>query len=287
MRKNIYIYLAMLPGICNLSSCTEEAGTEPGNDSMPSAIVYQYKVTAEDGDYDPDVDVRIRIAANSATSEVYYLAERTAAKDSAVEAGGEEAYMRHVVEAGSKAALAGGTADVILTGLLHDNTITVVAKGANGMLASQETSFFGIYWKDVCEGRIKAPLLDETLDYTWSTGNVTLQQRDDSSSVYRIKNAYGKGYDIVLAKGSETYNEGEDDFFGMAGENFSTVRMPAPAPTPYSYGEYGPVSLSDAGDDYAGYCRMYDGYFIFVYSACTVSAGRLTDYDFFQFSPAE
>lgn len=63
MKKNIYAYFFLLLGIYAFSLYTEEVGTEPGNDNTPSAIVYQYKVTAEDGDYDTDTDTHIRIAA--------------------------------------------------------------------------------------------------------------------------------------------------------------------------------------------------------------------------------
>lgn len=286
MKKNIYIYLSMLLGICTFSSCTEEPGTEPGNDTTPSAIVYQYQVTPEDGDYDADTDVHIRIAANSATSEVYYLAESTASQEAFVEANGIEAYRQHVATNGQKAALTDGIADVILTGLLNANTITVVAKGNNGTLTSQATSFFGIIWKDICTGKIKAPLLDGTLNYTWGNEDLVLQQREDKPSELRIKNAYGKGYNINLTKDSKVYSEGEEDFFEMPNAKFSFIRMTT-SPTPYTYGNYGTVSLADAGDDNASYCRIYENNFIGIYSAATVSAGRLTDYAFFYFSPNE
>lgn len=286
MKKSIYAYFMMLLGVCAISSCTEEVGTEPGNDSTPTATVYQYAVTAADGDYDADTDVHIRIAANNATAEVYYLAESTASKQATVESSGIEAYRQQIVEKGMKVELKDGVADIIVTGLLNDNTITVVAKGNNGTLTSQETTFFGIYWKSVCTGKLYAPLLDGTLQYTLSEGDFTLQQRDDDPLAYRIQNAYGKGYSINMTKGSDVYNEGASDFFGMPNTNYSIMRI-STSPTPYSYGDYGAISLSDGGDSYASYCRMYENNFIGIYSALTVSAGRLTDYDFFQFVPNE
>lgn len=286
MKKNIYAYLLMLIGIYTFSSCTEEAGTEPGNDNIPSAVVYQYKVTAEDGDYDADTDVHIRIAANSATSEVYYLAESTAAQKASVEANGIEAYRQQIVQNGTKVTLSDGIADIILTGLLNDNTITVVAKGSNNTLTSQSVTFFGINWKDVCTGRIKAPLLDGTFNYSWGAEEVVLQQREDQPSEYRIKNAYGKGYHINMTRGNELYNQGQNDSYGRVDMDFSLIRM-ATSPTPYSYQTYGVISLSDGGDGFASSCRIYEDNLIVIYSACTVSAGRLTDYDLFQFSPVE
>lgn len=286
MKKNIYAYLLMLLGIYTFSSCTEETGMEPGNDSTPSAIVYQYKVTAEDGDYNTDTDVHIRIAANSATSEVYYLAETSDKHEAAVAANGIEAYRQQVAQNGTKVTLTDGVADIIITGLLNDNTITVVAKGNNGVLTSQSIGFFGINWQDVCTGHIKAPLLDGTYDYTWSTNELVLQQREDKPSDYRIKDAYGKGYNISFVRGSGSLNEGEDDFFGLPNMNYSPIRMNT-SPTSYSHSTYGAISLSDGGDSYAFYCRIYENNFIGIYSACTVSAGRLTNYAFFEFLPTE
>lgn len=286
MKKKIYAYFLMLLGVYALSACTEDEGTEPGNDSTPTATVYQYAVTAEDGDYDADTDVHIRIAANNATAEVYYLAEKTADKTANVASKGEEGYREYVVSNGTRADLTNGIADIILTGLLQDNTITVVAKDSKGTLTAQETTFFGVVWKDICNGRIKAPLLDRSFNYTWSNEDVVLQQREDQPATFRIKNVYGKGYHINLNKENEVYTEGENDFFGCNGMNFSFVRMPA-SPTPFSYGDYGTVSLQDAGDDYASYCRMYEDYYITVYSKCTVSAGALTNPAFFYFLPNE
>lgn len=284
MKKYIYSLFAVLFATAALTSCTEENGTEPGNDSTPTATVYKYAVTAADGDYDADTDVHIRIAANNATDEVYYLVEKTADKTANVSSKGEEGYWEYVVSNGTKANLTDGIADIILTGLLKENTITVVAKGNKGKLTAQETTFYGITWKDVCTGRIKAPLLDGSLSYTWGNEDLVLQQREDQPATYRIKNAYGKGYHINFTKGEEVYTEGDQDFFRRYGMNFSITRMTT-SPTPYTYGSYGTISLSDAGDNYASYCRMYEDYYITAYSCCTVSAGRLTDYAFFYFSP--
>lgn len=285
MKKNIFTYLLISLGIWTLSSCTEEVGTEPGNDSVPSAIVYQYSITAADGDYDADTDVRIRIAANSAASEVYYLAESTASKESAVANSGIESYRQRVVEQGTKVTLTDGVADVILTGLLNANTITVVAKAANGTLTSQETSFFGIHWVDICKGEVKAPLFDGSNKFTWGAGEFTLQQREDKPLSYRVKDVFRKGYHVFIEKESEVLSEGADDFFGLTDLKFSYAMMTKTA-TPYSLGDYGTISFAGL-PDYGYYCRMYENNLVAIYAQLSVSAGTWGNPDFFYFSPSK
>lgn len=285
MKKNIFAYLMILPGMWTLSSCTEDVGTEPGNDSQPSAIVYQYTVTAADGDYDADTDVRIRIAANSAASEVYYLAESTSSKEASVTSSGIDSYRQHVVEQGTKVTLTDGVADVILTGLLNANTITVVAKSVNGTLTSQETSFFGVHWMDVCKGKVNAPLFDGTNKFTWSDGEFMLQKREDKPLSYRVKDVFKKGYHVFIEKEEEVLSEGADDFFEITDLSFSYAMM-TKAPTPYSLGDYGTISFAGL-PDYQYYCRMYEDNFIAIYSQLSVSAGTWGSADFFYFSPLE
>lgn len=42
MKKYIYSLFALLMAAATTTSCTEEAGTEPGNDSKPSVVLYKY-----------------------------------------------------------------------------------------------------------------------------------------------------------------------------------------------------------------------------------------------------
>ena len=71
--KNIFerLTLMLLP-LALFAACQEDEGTDPGHDSTPIATVYEY--TAGDG-YNADNDCRFRVATNSATQEVYYLAQ--------------------------------------------------------------------------------------------------------------------------------------------------------------------------------------------------------------------
>ena len=75
MEKYMNRLLIALLGMATMSSCKDDEGTEPGNDSNPNIVLYQYAVESPN---DPDNDSAIRIAVNNKTSEIYYLAELTA-----------------------------------------------------------------------------------------------------------------------------------------------------------------------------------------------------------------
>lgn len=283
----MFKYIWLLLCMATFVSCEEEEGTMPGSDSELSVILYQYAVNQNDGDdYDPDLDVHIRAAVNNVVTEAYYLAEKTNVKKQYVEANGADAYTKKVLDEGEKLDIAGGIAELFLRNLIGDNTITVVVKDNNGTLSVKETAFYGIIWNDVCNGKIIAPLLDGSLNFTQSPSTFALQRRDDQPHSYRIKNVYGFNRHILLTKGKETYNDGEQDYFGKLNQNYKIMRMPS-SPTGFSYGSYGPISLSDAGDANAALYRIYEDNSIYILAAPKVEAGNLVNPDFFQFIPAE
>lgn len=145
MKKYIYNILAVLLAATVMTSCAEEEGTNPGNDSIPSVMIYQY--TASDP-YNPDNDTFLRLAANSATQEAYYLAEATATMEENLSTMGEEGYMNYVIENGTKVDEISGasTYDLYLTGLTGNNTITVVAVSGNKKTYKTVT-FIGLSWE--------------------------------------------------------------------------------------------------------------------------------------------
>lgn len=110
----------------SITSCSEEQGTNPGEDSRPAVIIYQY---APGEGYNADNDIKLRISANSQTQEAYYLCELTSEKADFIEINGEAAYMDQVTEKGIKLEEISGTSnqDVVVTGLIGDYTITAVA----------------------------------------------------------------------------------------------------------------------------------------------------------------
>ena len=120
--KNIFerLTLMLLP-LALFAACQEDEGTDPGHDSTPIATVYEY--TAGDG-YNADNDCRFRVATNSATQEVYYLAQLDEEKKAMKMT--DQQYADYVVEKGTKLDLkAASDTDVYVKDLhgLYDITV--------------------------------------------------------------------------------------------------------------------------------------------------------------------
>ena len=283
MKKNLFAYIIALLGITGFAACTEDVGTEPGNDPQPVVTLYQYTASS---DYDADVTTQLRVAVNSRVSAVYYLAESTSVKEAYVEANGEDAYNQYVVDNGTQATLSDGVADITITDLIGDNTITVVGTGNDGTLCSASATFFGYTWSTLATGSVYAPYMDGTTAFSWASG-FELQQRDDDGNVYRIKDLYGSGYHLIFDADGDSTSENED-FFGLDGIGYRNITFETLA-TPYTYGSYGTISLQDwatyaAASDYLYYNRIYDDYNVTAYCTITVEAGAIIA-GFFYFQP--
>ena len=285
MKKKLFAYLLALVGMVTFSACTEEAGTEPGGDSQPSVVLYQYAVSTNEGN--PDNDTHLRVAVNNRVECIYYLVEPTATRDAYVQSNGEEAYYQYVVDNGTRADATDGIAELYITDLFGAHTITVVGVGSfDGTLSAASASFFGYTWNTIATGRAVAALLDGTFEFTVAPG-FTLQQRDDDPDVYRIQNLYGNGYHLIIRAQGEPQTE-TGDFFEQEGVSYKTVVFETLG-TPYSYGDYGQISLSDyatyAGDqNYLYYNRLYANNYLYAQSIYTVSAGYLAQ-GYVQFVP--
>ena len=279
MKKYINALGMILLAIVAMTSCKEEEGTTPGTDGAPAITLYQYAVEAPE--YNPDNDVRIRIAANNQVTEAYYLAETTADKNAHVEADGETGYMTYVVENGTKIEGISGesSADITLTNLQGEYTITVV--GVNGSnMASQEVTFAGLAWEDVVTGTYvfgttSASGTPAATILGQSSVPTTLQVCTTDPTLYRFKDVFGEGYSmkINLIDKTATDSQGEYQFF----------RVPSTL-TSYTYGSYGSISVSDIGywqgnDAFVtdnGYeSGMYANHNCFILIAYQVSAGAL------------
>ncbi|MCI1647821.1 MAG: hypothetical protein LKI39_08245 [Bacteroides sp.] len=291
MKKSIFTYFLALLGIVAISSCSDDEGTAIGNDSKPAATVYQYPVTSSDGDYSTDSDVRIRIATNNKVENAYYLAETVTAKEAYISSNGEDGYNQYVVSKGIKVTFSDGVADIIVTDLFGNNAITVVAEGKNGELTSQETTFYGYKWNDICTGRLYARFLTGGSGQAWKTG-LTLQRRDDDPTIYRIKDAYGKGAHVFIYTQGDPTIESGDYYDGLVtiteGVEYTTITIPTVA-TPYTYSTYGTVSVTDYAtytpdESYLYYNRLYDNNFIAAYCRYSVSVGVITS-NFVYFDP--
>lgn len=234
MKKYIYNLLIVLLGAATMTSCTSDEGTEPGNDSTPAITVYQYKAIKPNN---PDNDVVLRFAVNSKTTEAYYLAETTADKKARVASVGEEGYTEYVVSKGTKVSGISGasSADVTLTDLAGEYTITAVAVG-DGAKASSATTFIGLIWTDVTSGTYKF-FNAEKLGISPSTPTV-LQICTTDTNLYRFKDVFGKGSHLKIKlidiKGKDA--DGEYQFF----------RVP-PTETTFTFGTHGLVGVRDIG----------------------------------------
>lgn len=281
MKKYIYILWAAFLAAITLASCSDDEGTNPGSDSNPVITIYQYDATKPNN---PDNDVVLRLAANSKTTEAWYIAEKTTEKEARIASLGESGYQDYVISNGTKIDGIDGTSnvDITLTDLYGAYTITIVAVNG-GQKTSAETTFTGLEWEDVVAGTYRfgaSPDLNEALGLT--TVPTVLQICTTNDKLYRFKDVFGDGYSLKLnlidIKGSD--EDGEYQFF----------RVPI-AETSYIFGNYGTVSVRDIGywqgnDAFVtenGYeSGMYANYSCFVYIQYFVSGGNLGyGYDYF------
>jgi hypothetical protein len=277
MKKYIYSLFSALLATVVLTSCVEDEGTAPGNDPNPVVTIYQYTVAKP---LNPDNDVTLRFAANSQTEEAYYLVEKTADKNARVASIGEAGYKDYVVQNGAKLSDISGAsdADVTLTDLFGEYTITAVAVGSGKKIAA-ETVFTGLIWEDVVSGTYYFFLPART---GMESNSTTLQSCTTDSKLYRFKDVFGAGYHlkINLLDITATDADGEYTYF----------RIPV-SDTPFTYGNYGAISVRDVGywqgsdawvTDNGYESGMYADYYCFLCIQYFVSAGNLGyNYDYF------
>lgn len=275
------LFAVALATVALTTSCTEEEGTEPGNDSQPSIIVYQYAASRPNN---PDNDIVLRFATNNKTSEAYYLIEKTEEKETHVASMGAEGYMDYVVSNGNKIEGASGESnvDVTITDLYGTYTITAVAVSGSKK-ASSESTFTGLAWEDVATGTYQfgaSANLINTLGLT--TAPTTLQVCTTDNTLYRFEDVFGKGYSLKIRLIDQT---GKDD----DGE-YRYFRIPV-AETSFTYGNYGAVSVRDVGywqgsdawvTDNGYESGMYADHSCFLCIQYFVSAGNIGyGYDYF------
>jgi hypothetical protein len=286
MKKYIYGLFVALLATATMTSCVEDEGTEPGNDSNPAITIYQYKVSKP---YNVDNDVSLRFAANNKTTEAYYLVEKTTDKDARIASLGNDAYMDYVVSNGTKLSEISGesVADAMLIDLYGEYTITAVAVGA-GAKTSSATVFTGLDWADVAVGTysFSSTIVGRT---GVSSSPTVLQVCTTDANLYRFKDickneeGNGKGgyhLKINLIDQKDTDADGEYQFF----------RVPAQE-TSFTYGSYGAVNVRDIGywqgsdawvTDNGYESGMYADHSCFIFVQYYVSGGSLGyNYDFF------
>lgn len=188
MKRNIYRIFMGLLVLGPITSCSEEQGTEVGNDAEPSVIVYQY--TPGEG-YNADNDIKLRVASNNCTQEAYYLYELTEDKKEYIAANGEMAYLDHVITDGIKLDNISGESiqDIILTGLIGDYTITAVAVSGNQKKAF-ETTFYGIQWDVLGTGMFQSTFFGDIFPVEI--------RKAAHAEWYKIVEPYEQGLDLII-----------------------------------------------------------------------------------------
>lgn len=271
MIKHIERLLFLLLPAMAFTACTEDEGTEPGNDGAPNLSIFEQSTTTPN---DPDVDGTYRIATNNKTEQVYYLAESTAS------AGTDDAYAQKVVSQGTQLTLGtdtvsgGKVADVVVKNMVGDYTVSFVAVNGNKRTLRQ-TTFFGLTWNDVATGTYNFNAYSQNYMTGEASVTTTLQQLSTDPTRYRFHNIYGTGYNLVFTKTDVTGSD-EDGTYNFIRVNANT--------TPYTYGSYGSILVRDVGyfqnDDSYAYdsgwgCYMYENNTVRLVLEHYVSGGYL------------
>lgn len=243
MKKYTYIWTLLLLAVLSFTACSEEEGTNPGNDSKPAVTLYTYEPGSN---YNADNDVKVRIATNSKTAEAYYLAEPKADQEKNLQSMGEAGYEDYVIQKGKKVESLSpdSAADVIITNLTGAYTITAVAINGNDK-AMATASFTGLAWEDVAEGTYEFGT--ETVTGKGTPANkvigknsvsTTLQICTTDATLYRFKDLYGEGNSLKI---NLLDLNGKDN-----NGTFQYFRIPA-YKTPVTFGNYGNVYVMDVG----------------------------------------
>lgn len=271
--KNTLLWGIAMSVAVGFTACRENEGTEPGTDPNPNVIVYTYSPSSLKN---PDNDVLVRFATNSATRELYYLVEPTATAEAYIASHGEQGYFEYVVSNGTKhtEAQGAGDFDVVLTDLVGEYSITAVATNGKN-LAGSSGKFMGLDWEDVVDGVYQFGFMAGAGTIPQAS-NTTLQICTTDKTLYRFKDVFGPGCSMKLYMMGVT---GKDS----AGDVYELFRFYA-TPTDYTYGQYGQVFVRDVaawqGSDswaknanYMNY--MYEDYFCVLRPQYYVSAGNL------------
>ena len=232
MKKYIYgLFLAFI-SVAMFTACSADEGTDEGHDGKTNVVLYQYTAATPN---DPDIDTQLRIATNSATNEVYILAEKTADYQSHLSELGEDGYKNYVVEKGEKVEGATGASntDYTVKNLSGENTITVVSVG-NGGKASASVNFTGYNWVTVASGTYY--FSDNAAKSFGESKETVLQYKESDPTSYRFKDFWGVGKHVTF-----TVSDNTTDYFGTTGK---VISVPAQA-TPYTYGSYGTINIAD------------------------------------------
>ncbi len=280
MKKYVYGLSLALVSAAMFAACSEEEGTDPGNDSKARVTLYQYTVAKP---YDADADTEVRIVANNATSEAYVLVEAKSDYESRVAELGTDGYNDYVVDKGEKVEGIDGfsSADKYFTGLTGDVAITVVAVGKGGK-SSQTVNFTALAWETVATGTFSFGIANIQSLMGSTTVTTTLQKCTNKAGLYRFLDLFGKGYSVKFSRTGEPATDDFGTYYNCIIDD-QTIGL--------EYKSYGEVSVRDVAtwqneSSFLDYNVMYEDGFCQFYNQYHVTAGNI-GYGFDKFVPAE
>lgn len=268
-------YILMLAAAPMLWACSADMGSEPGTDPDPAVTLYSY---APAGDYNPDNDITVRFVTNNkVTSVKYLLAPSADVKDLS-----EGQLLSKVESEGKTVENLGGNsyADVTLTDIHGDYVIAAVA---NGSSIGNRISFTGLSWETLKEGTF---ILNNDNIPVEST-EAALEICTTDPKLYRIRDAFGKGYSLKLDLLNVTGTDEDGKY---------TLFRVKKQPTPWTFGNYGQIFVYDVGywqsnesfvtseTNYANF--LYEDGFVATCLVWHVSAGYI-NYGYSYFQPYE
>lgn len=242
--KNLKYLLLVLPVIL-LSACSADEGTEPGSNPDPTVTLFHYTPDSDKG-LNPDNDVTVRFATNSATKAVYYMVDLEKDMNTFINDNGIDAYMQKIIAEGEKIEVNGAdNVDKDITGIKGECVVVAVAtNGATHSISS--FSFVGLDWVTLASGYFQYGI------QALPTGNYCeLQKCMNVENSYRIKDAFPGGMNMLFTTTEQT---GADE-----NGNYTIISVPENE-TPWTTTS-GPLYVSDI-DTWTGeqqyYSLMYD-----------------------------
>lgn len=274
MKKYLYLLFAAFVAT-TMVACTEEVGTEPGNDPTAVATIYQLAAPKE---CDPDTTCKLRICPNSTSKKMWVLAELEADKEAYVSSKGEAAYAKYVSENGTSYEAA--DQDILLENLAGKYVITAVVADAGNNLKAYEFKYEGILWQDFCTATLVSGHMGGLFGQNFE-GKVVLQKADGRDE-YRFVSPY---YTMLSAMGMSYAQEGYHLRFEWDGQSESIKPVSSSVsgglyviPSGFMHPSYGMVYwYVDSDPSYTFYNAEYKAFQI--ETQMTVSAGSFGWYD--------
>ena len=280
--KKYISYMTVLLSMLAFTACSEDNGTAPGGDSQASVIMYNYEAAEP---LNPDNDVCYRFVFNNQTSAAYYLAEKTADKEARQMS--EDAYADYVVNNGTKIELkedqqsGGYDADLTLTGLYGEYTITAVAVGGN-VKKTVSATFLGLDWNDVATGTYTFGNSNVQFLVGMATNTTTLQVCTTDETLYRFKDVFGEGKHLkinLLPDYQNTDEDGTYTFFRVKDQKIAQYNGNDAYVRDVGYWQGDDSFVTDAGYE----SGMYEDYNCFLLLQCHIGSTNYGyKYDFFE-----